>query len=107
MTWNTISVALLVLLTIALTIILYCNFINTKKKLEQLQRCHIIKIGMSENEMLLIMGEGYSKSLLKNNRKKYEWRINATRYGTSYSGVKKVDIYIKNGFVEEVRPHNV
>jgi glutamine amidotransferase-like uncharacterized protein len=61
------------------------------------------------------MGEGYNRSLLKNNRVKYEWRINATSTGSSYkgfstrsySGVKKVTIYVKDGRVEEVRPYNI
>ncbi len=65
--------------------------------------------------MLNIMGSGYSRSLLKNNRVKYEWRINAISYGSSYkgfssrsySGVKKVTIYVKDGLVEEVKPYNV
>ena len=85
------------------------------KKLEQLQRYWDVKIGMSEAEMLAIMGDGFNRSLLKNNLVKYEWRINASSYGSSYkgvsiksySGVKKVTIYTKNGFVEEVRPYNV
>ena len=70
---------------------------------------------MTENEMLDIMGDGFNRSLLKNNRIKYEWRINASSYGSSfkgfstgsYSGVKKVTIYTKNGLVEEVKPYNV
>ena len=82
---------------------------------EQLRRYEDIQLGMSESEMLSIMGGGYNKSLLKNNRIKYEWRINATSSGysykgmssRSYSGVKKVTIYTKNGVVEEVKPFNV
>lgn len=70
---------------------------------------------MSEDEMLSIMGGGYNKSLLKNNRVKYEWRINATSSSYSskgfstrvYNGVKKVDIMVKDGLVEEVKPYNV
>lgn len=85
------------------------------KKVEQLQRYWDVEIGMTEDEMLDIMGDGYNRSLLKNNRVKYEWRINATSYGSSYkgfssrsySGVKKVTIYTKNGLVEEVKPYNV
>jgi len=88
---------------------------TTNKAEEQLQRYWEIQIGMSEYEMLDIMGEGYNRSLLKNNRVKYEWRINATSYGSSYkgvsvrsySGVKKVTIYTKDGYVEEVKPYNV
>ncbi len=89
--------------------------INEKKKLMQLQRYWDVDIGMSEYEMLSIMGDGYNRSLLKNNRIKYEWRINAKSYGSSYkgfstrtySGVKKVTIYIKDGYVEEIKPFNV
>lgn len=85
------------------------------EEIEQLQRYWDVEIGMTEDEMLDIMGDGFNRSLLKNNRKKYEWRINARSYGTSYkgvstrtySGVKKVTIYTKNGFVEEVKPYNV
>lgn len=87
----------------------------SQKKLAQLERYMEIDLGMSENKMLAIMGEGYNRSLLKNNRVKYEWRINATSVGSSYkgistrsySGVKKVTIYVKDGLVEEVRPYNV
>ena len=86
-----------------------------KRKLEQLQRYIAIEIGMSETEMLSIMGNGYNRSLLTNNRKKYEWRIEAQSFGTShkgnsiraYSGVKKVSIYTRNGYVDEVKPYNV
>lgn len=77
-----------------------------------------IYLGMSEYEMLKIMGPGYNKSLLKNNRVKYEWRINGSSHGSSYgygryrsyhstyTGVSKVDIYVKDGLVEEVKPFN-
>ena len=100
-----------ILFVVTLIIVLSVN----RKKLEQLQRYMDIEIGMTEDEMLDIMGEGFNRSLLKNNRIKYEWRINASSYGSSfkgfstrsYSGVKKVTIYTKNGLVEEVRPYNV
>ena len=80
-----------------------------------MRRYKRIELGMTEDEMLKIMGKRYNRSLLKDNRKKYEWRINASSTGTSYggvhqrsySGVKKVDIYVKNGMVEEVRPYNI
>ena len=86
-----------------------------QQKLEQLQRYWDVEIGMPEELMLEIMGDGYNRSLLKNNRVKYEWRINASSVGSSYkgistrsySGVKKVTIYTKNGIVEEVKPYNV
>ena len=58
---------------------------------------------MSEIEMLNIMGEGYNRSFLKNNRVKYEWRINATSVGSSYKGTN-----FRSYFgVKEVKPYNV
>ena len=106
-----IIVAVFVLMVF--TFILY--EIVSLKRLEKLKRYRKVKIGMSKTEMLSIMGRGYSKSLLKNKRVKYEWRINAISYGSSYrgvshrsySGVKKVSIYTQNGYVEEVRAHNI
>lgn len=81
------------------------------KRRAKLRRYTSIQIGMSESEMLAIMGKGYNRSLLKNNRTKYEWRINASSsgYGSTriYSGIRKVDIYVKDGYVEEVKPYNV
>ncbi len=96
-------------------VLLFNSVYKTRQKREQLERYEYITLGMSEAKMLEIMGNGYNCSLLKNNRKKYEWRINSTSVGYSsngvssrmYSGVKKVTIYISNGVVEEVRPYNV
>lgn len=80
-------------------------------KRKQLKTSQTIPIGMSEAKMLSLMGGGYTRSLLKNGRTKYEWRINASSYSshgtTSYSGVQKATIYCKDGFVEEVRGFNI
>ncbi len=107
-------VTLIIFVVVALWAVLHARHAS-RKQLEQLQRYWNIKIGMSEKEMLYIMGGGYNRSFLNNSRVKYEWRINATSDGysykgmsfRSYSGVKKVAIYTKNGFVEEVKPYNV
>lgn len=96
-------------------IVMFVAMGKMKQKQDQLRRYWDIEIGMSEDEMLDIMGEGFNRSLLKNGRTKYEWRINATSYGhytkgfstRTYSGVHKVTIYTKNGLVEEVKSHNV
>lgn len=74
------------------------------EEIEQLQRYWDIEIGMTEKEMLDIMGDGFDRSLLKNNCIKYEWRINVN---SRHSRVKRVAIYTKDGFVEEVKPYNV
>ena len=113
-----LEVALWVTLVAGAILIFYVIYLSVsinKKRIEQLQRYWNVEIGMPEYRMLSIMGDGYNRSLLKNNRVKYEWRINASSYGSSYkgfstrsySGVKKVTIYVKNGLVEEVKPYNV
>ena len=102
-------------LIIGLFALIICVFIIAMVAMvaqhKQLRRYTDINIGMSENEMLSIMGGGYNVSSLKNNRKKYEWRINASSYGykgyRTYSGVHKVAIYTKDGRVEEIKPYNV
>lgn len=91
-------------------------FIQLLRKRSQRNRVNQIQLGMSEEHMLTIMRGKYNKSYLKNNRTKYEWRFsNAHSYGNSshgfssrtYTGVRKVTIYCKDGFVEEVKPYNL
>lgn len=81
----------------------------------------LLYLGMSEHEMLEIIdrtfyGGKHNKSLLKNNRVKYEWRIsNGISQGFSYkgfstreyTGVKKLDVYCKDGVVVEIKPYNL
>ena len=97
-------------LVLIIGFLLLCG-IDTLLFMPKLNRYKQITLGMPEQEMLKIMGKGYDKSLLKNNKNKYEWRINATSYGhkgfRTYSGVRKVDIVTQNGVVIEVRPYNV
>ena len=91
------------------------KYIVEKRSLGKLQKYWDVEIGMTDHEMLSIMGEGYSRGILKNNRVKYEWRINAKSYGSSfkgvsvrsYTGVRKVTIYTRNGYVEEIKPYNI
>ena len=98
-----IWVALLVLAIVAIVVSIYRRI--------KLKRYKKVTLNMTEEEMLSIMGRGFNKSTLKDNRVKYEWRINASSYSSkgirTYSGVRKVDIYVKDGLVEEIKPHNV
>lgn len=75
-----------------------------------------VTIGMTEHEMISIMGENYTKSLLKNSRIKYEYLFqNAHSVGSycfginsrKYYGAAKAVIYCKNGYVEEVKSYNI
>lgn len=99
---------------IFIVIFIIAIIIGFATKETQRSKVDSITLGMSEGEMLEIMGNRCTKSLLKNNRTKYEFRFsNATSTsvrGTGtrvYSGVRKVVIYCKDGVVEEVRPYNV
>lgn len=91
--------------------IMFWIFGSSAANKKKMRRYENVCIGMSEEEMLGIMGKGYNKSSLKNNRFKYEWRysngISTSYHGVrAYSGVSKVDIYISDGVVEEIRPYN-
>lgn len=90
--------------------------IGKARQTSQRDKVESITLGMPEDEMLSIMGNDYNRSLLKNNRVKYEWRYSngsSTGYynrgysARQYHGVRKVTIYCKNGVVEEVKPYNV
>ena len=112
---KTIYILIMLIILVPIFISMFWAIGKSRQRLEQLQRYWDVQIGMPEYIMLDIMGDGYNRSLLKNNRVKYEWRINASSYGSSYkgistrsySGVKKVTIYCKDGYVEEIKPYNV
>ncbi len=84
-------------------------------KVKQLQRYRQINLGMSERQMLNIMGDGYNKSLLKDGVTQYIWHLAGQSSGYVYNGFvsvqndsgQKVIITCKNGMVEEVIPINV
>ena len=83
-----------------------------RKRFKRLRRYLDIQIGMPEQDMLDIMGDGYSRSLLKDNRIKYDWRVTFSNYdsskGTSFILLHSgVSIYTKDGYVEEVKPYNI
>lgn len=96
------------LFIIIFVIIILSILLLTKPRLRNYEK---IYLGMEENEMLKVMGGHPNKTLFKDGRIKYEWRINGSsisqRNVRFYSGVKKVSIYVRNGLVEEVRPLNV
>lgn len=76
--------------------------VSRDKKVKQLQRYKQIILGMSERQMLNIMGEGYNKSMLKDGVTQYIWHVE----GQNNSG-QRVTITCRNGSVEEVIPENV
>ena len=97
---------------IGIIIVLVAFLLGEITRDNQRNKIDSITLGMPEAQMLEIMGGRYNKSLLKNNRIKYEWRYsNGHSYSCkgfrTYSGVRKIDIYCKDGFVEEVKPYNI
>lgn len=115
---------IIIILLVVLAVCIIALFLMPDK-LKRMKKYTDVYIGMSESNMLEIIGGGYAKSSLKNNVTKYEWRINGSSHTTSrpanrpvnyggvhiadtqYSGVKKLDIYVKDGLVEEIRPYNI
>ena len=84
------------------------------QKTDRLRGYQDVVEGMSEQDMLSVMGGGYSISVLNGNTVKYEWRINGS---TNTSGVlfkgavyahteqteaQRVIIYVRNGAVTEI-----
>jgi len=97
----------IILMIVFYTVIVLIVRLPIAKKRKQLKRYEDVFIGMPEDVMLEIMGKKYNKSSLKNNTFKYEWRMNNTRYGYNGRLVRKVDIYVSDGKVTEIRPFNV
>lgn len=104
---NSFIIIFILVVTIFTLLLIFLLSIPHILKRKRLKRYVQIYPDMLEEDMLAIMGKGYNKSTLKNNTYKYEWRMNATKTQYSYSGVRKVDIYVKDGKVTEIKPYNV
>lgn len=113
---------IMIIIAVIVVLILYLPtlikwHISQRKRDKQLDKVESIELGMSEDEMLDTMGGRYNKSLMWNGRVKYSWRFsNGRSYANKrsyrpnervYSGIRKVDIYCSNGFVDEIRPYNL
>lgn len=87
---------IIIISLIVLTLCIIASFF-LPDKLKRMKKYTDIYIGMSESDMLEIIGGGYAKSSLKNGVTKYEWRINGSSYTTSrpanYGGVHYADTY--------------
>ena len=109
------GIAVLFSIFVLILVAVFC-YAESSRRNDQRDKVDSIYLGMPEKEMLLILGTNYNRSLLKNGRTKYEFRFSESGsfgvYGNgmsmrTYHGVRKVTIYCKDGFVEEVRPYNV
>ena len=105
-----ILISIFIVFTILLSIIMIVCSRDTPYF--KLKRYKDISLGMSKEEVLSILGNKYTRSLLANGEK-YEWRIcgQATHIpfnGTSYyTGVRKIAICFINNKVSEVKVYNV
>lgn len=84
-----VRTVMLIMLLFFLIMLLSIAIADRKRReaFEQLLRSERITIGMAENMMLSIMGGNYTRSLLKDNVTKYEWRISASILGYHNKGL--------------------
>lgn len=77
----------------------------------RLYRYEEIEIGMSEDEVIDLMGFHYSQSLLSRGRTKYEWKVNGSMFLNNgifhFIPTKSVEVYVKGGEVYKVLSHNM
>lgn len=70
-----------------------------------------IEIGMTEDEVIDIMGFNYTQNLLGHGKIKYEWKINGVgfwQFGLfNWMPTKSVEVYVKNGKVYKVLANNM
>ena len=78
---------IIIISLIVLTLCIIASFF-LPDKLKRMKKYTDIYIGMSESDMLEIIGGVHYAD-------------------TYYSGLKKLDIYVKDGLVEEIRPYNI
>lgn len=80
-------------------------------KKARLYKYEEIELGMSEDEVIDLMGFNYSENLLGRGKTKYEWRLNGfgfIRYGFfHWMPTKSVEVYVKNGKVYKVLANNM
>lgn len=77
-----------------------------RMKINSLKEYTKIKIGMSKDKVLSIMGSGYTVSRLKNSIK-YEWKINGGKYNNIKLKTMRVAVYFKNGKVVDIKTLNI
>lgn len=101
-------------MVILMTILIVMAFglvIEHLLKKARLYRYEEIELGMSEDEVIDLMGFNYSENLLGRGKTKYEWRLNGfgfIRYGIfHWIPTKSVEVYVKNGKVYKVLANNM
>lgn len=77
----------------------------------RLYRYEDIEIGMTEEEVIDLMGFNYTQSLLGRGKIKYEWKVNGVGFWQfrmfNWIPSKSVEVYIKRGKVYKVLANNM
>ena len=82
------------------------SIVFIRMKIDNLKEYTKIKVGMSKDKVLSIMGSGYTVSRLKNSVK-YEWKIGGGKYNNIKLKTVRVDVYFKNGKVIDIKTLNI
>ena len=102
--------ATLIIMLIAINVYRKC------KEEEFIENHRIISRGMNEREVITILGDGYTKSYLKNGIDVYKWyyrkngisfRIAWRVYEHESSYVRSICVHFKDGYVVEVIANNM
>lgn len=88
----------LVLFIIFILVSVYAVYLALNKK-SQLEKYKEVRVGMSKDEMLYIMGKDYM-AMTHGDKTSYEWKANVSQ---NYSGLVKVIIDVENDKVTDVR----
>lgn len=89
---------IIVLLALFLLVSLYAVYLALNKK-RQLDKWEILKEGMGEQELIKVMGDGYSVDYKGNDVNVYTWAANAP---DNYQGVKVVKVTCSGGKVTDI-----
>lgn len=96
-TTTIIKYCLLGLLALFILITIYSVHLALAK-MRQLEASEKLREGMTEHDVLKIMGEGFIKEQVDDDAV-YIWKGNVSK---NYSGIKEVKVYVKNGLVSKI-----
>lgn len=76
------------------------------ERIDKLKSYHNVWTGMPEDEMLKIMGSGYTKTTARG-RVKYVWKVAVPGIKVNYKRAWKVTIFTKDDLVNEIKSFNI
>lgn len=89
---------IIIVLVLFLLVSIYSVYLALNKK-KQLDKWELIKEGMSAEELIKLMGDGYSVDYKGNDETIYTWAANAP---DNYQGIRTVKVTCKDGKVSDI-----